>query len=319
MPIDLPHNTSAHSPNVTCNAPSPFTRPSIQITGHVVNVVMNSNLSLSSQATSMNETNSAFLLADARRRALRVTKFPGQLPTDISAAYDLQEAAIKIADVQIAGWKVAMIRPELRSALGAERFTGPILNGFVHESQVSEPVKATVYETGFSAVEAEFVFRIAQDLPENAEACTTDTVAAAVRSMHAGAEIVSSPIPTVNELGPIALISDFGGNAGCIVGPKISEWQNRVMMEMRTRTLVNDSLVGEGSAGNIPGGPLAALEFLARQLAGRGRKLRRGDIVLTGMTTGIHEVVPGDTTTIEFPGIATLNIALAGRSALSGR
>lgn len=261
----------------------------------------------------MSDTDQAYELVDARMRASRLTQFPGSLPADLSAAYDLQEAAIRIAGQQIVGWKVAMIRPELRTTLGAERFAGPILSGFAHEVRGSKPIEATVYETGFSAVEAEFIFRLDQDLPESAEACSIDTLAGAIGSMHAGAEIVSSPIPAAIELGPLALIPDLGANAGCVVGAEISDWRNRLATEMRTKTSVNGSVVGEGSAGNIPGGPLAALDFLARQLASRGRKLRRGDLVLTGMTTGIHEIAPGDTVSIEFPGIAEITISVTAR------
>ena len=44
----------------------------------------------------------------------------------------------------------------------------------------------------------------------------------------------------------------------------------------------------------MPGGPLAAVLFLARHLAARGRGLKEGDWVSTGASTGIHPVRPGD-------------------------
>ena len=60
------------------------------------------------------------------------------------------------------------------------------------------------------------------------------------------------------------------------------------------------------------GGPIAALQFLAEQLATRGRHLRAGDIVLTGMTTGIHQVVPGDRGRIEFSSAPACDIEVHG-------
>ncbi len=82
------------------------------------------------------------------------------------------------------------------------------------------------------------------------------------------------------------------------------------MSEMRTLTSVNGWFAGEGSAENVPGGPLAAIEFLAHQLRTRDRQLHRGQIVLTGMTTGIHQINAGDVATIEFPETTTLNLSL---------
>ena len=72
---------------------------------------------------------------------------------------------------------------------------------------------------------------------------------------------------------------------------------------------VEGAVVGTGSAAKVMGGPLAALQFLAEQLASRGRRLRAGDIVLTGMTTGIHEVTPGQRGRIVFGGVTPVDIA----------
>jgi 2-keto-4-pentenoate hydratase len=72
--------------------------------------------------------------------------------------------------------------------------------------------------------------------------------------------------------------------------------------------LINGTIAGEGSAANVMGGPIAALRFLAEHLLTRGRHLRAGDVVLTGMTTGIHQVVPGDRGRIEFSGAAGCDI-----------
>jgi 2-keto-4-pentenoate hydratase len=57
-----------------------------------------------------------------------------------------------------------------------------------------------------------------------------------------------------------------------------------------------------------PGGPLASLGWLAEHLAGRGRHLRAGDVVATGMTTGIHAVQPGMRGRIEFADVAPCDI-----------
>jgi 2-keto-4-pentenoate hydratase len=65
---------------------------------------------------------------------------------------------------------------------------------------------------------------------------------------------------------------------------------------------VNGHLAGSGSAERIPGGPLAALLFLANDLVARGLTLRPGDWVSTGASTGIHVLAVGDTVAARFDG-----------------
>ena len=47
---------------------------------------------------------------------------------------------------------------------------------------------------------------------------TADDVIPFVQSMHIGVEVASSPLATLNDLGPGAVISDFGNNWGVVVG-----------------------------------------------------------------------------------------------------
>ncbi len=65
------------------------------------------------------------------------------------------------------------------------------------------------------------------------------------------------------------------------------------------------------------GGPIAALQFLAEHLLSRGRRLKAGDVVLTGMTTGIHHVVPGQRGRIEFSGAEACDIEVVAASPIS--
>ena len=46
-----------------------------------------------------------------------------------------------------------------------------------------------------------------------------------IGAVHAGIEVASSPLGRINELGPIAVISDFGNNNGLVIGPEIAGWR----------------------------------------------------------------------------------------------
>jgi len=245
---------------------------------------------------------------EARRAAIALDAFPRALPDTLADAYRVQERAIVLSGRAIAGWKVAGIRPDLREHLGANRLAGPIMAGNVHYLPAGGTARAQVFTGGFAALEAEFVAVFGRDLLPVDGTFTVETIVGALSGLHAGSEIASSPLATLNDLGPTAVVSDHGNNAGAIVGPKIDGWHGADLSSLTSRMLINGNVAGEGSAANVMGGPLAALQFLAEHLLARGRHLRTGDVVLTGMTTGIHQVVSGDRGRIEFSGAAACDI-----------
>lgn len=249
---------------------------------------------------------------EARRAAVALDAFPGTLPETLTDAYRVQELAIALSGRAVAGWKVAGIRPDLRATLGASRLAGPIMSGNIQHLPKGGTVRMPVFAGGFAALEAEFVAVFARDLLPVDEAFTAESITEALSGLHAGSEIASSPLATLNDLGPTAVVSDHGNNAGAVVGPEIPGWRTAELSTLTSRMIVNGSVAGEGSAANVMGGPIAALQFLAEHLSTRGRYLRAGDIVLTGMTTGIHQVVPGDRGRIEFSGAAACDIEVFG-------
>ncbi|MFK8252877.1 2-keto-4-pentenoate hydratase [Ancylobacter terrae] len=245
-------------------------------------------------------------LVAARAEARPLADFPGTLPADLAGAYAIQDAALALVPGAPVGWKVAMIAPAFRERYTAERLVGPIAAGTVQTVADGGRVTARVFEGGFAAVEAEFVVRVTGTPPTEPGEWLGDTRAFA--SLHVGAEIASSPLATINAIGPGAVISDHGNNAGAIVGPQIPDARFGDWEGLISRTVVDGALVGEGSAARVPGGPFAAVAFLAAQLAGRGRTLAPGDVVLTGMTTGVHSVRIGQVARLEFPGIGTFEV-----------
>ena len=82
-----------------------------------------------------------------------------------------------------------------------------------------------VFAEGFAAGEAEFLLRIGAAPPAGKTGFTLDEAADLIGAVHVGIEIASSPLGAINELGPIAVISDFGNNNGLVVGPEIPDWR----------------------------------------------------------------------------------------------
>lgn len=246
----------------------------------------------------------------ARHQAHPLAAFPGRLPVSLEDAYRIQDKAISLDGRQIVGWKVAMIRADLRTALGADRLCGPIFDGTVYDCRETDRADVQVHAGGFAALEAEFVARFAHDVLPGPDGFTETVITDAMSGLHAGAEVASSPLATLNDLGPTAVVSDQGNNAGAVIGPVLPGWHNTPLADLTSKMLIDGVSAGRGSAASVPGGPLAALVFLANALEARGRKLSAGHIVLTGMTTGIHPVVPGSLGRIVFSGNIHCDLAV---------
>ena len=128
---------------------------------------------------------------------------------------------------------------------------------------------------------------------------TADAVAPLVSRVFTGVEIAGSPFAGINDHGPAVTASDFGNNAGLILGGEVAGWRERLSGLVCTMTL-NDVVVGRGGAAAIPGGPLDSLTFLLNLLHRRGRRLEAGQLVSTGAATGVHDILAGQSAGADF-------------------
>lgn len=241
----------------------------------------------------------------ARREARALPAFPGEIPPTLTQVYALQDHSIRAWPDRVAGWKIGLIPPPLRAAHdGEERLIGPVFARKVQYAGAA-PVRFEGYAGGFAAVEAEFIVRIARDVaPGAAPADPLELVGA----LHFGMEPASSPLSTINELGPRVVVSDFGNNNGLIIGPEIAGWRERAPESLQVRTVIEGELIGSASLANLPGGLAGALRFLLDKLASRGLYLRAGDWITTGAITGVHRVEPGTRASVELLGLPPIDL-----------
>jgi 2-keto-4-pentenoate hydratase len=244
-----------------------------------------------------------FVAARLAAKALR--DYPGPLPTTLADAYARQDAAIALWPDDIAGWKVGGI-PDLWAArFGASRLVGPIFHRHLWHASASAAMPMPVIPDGFAAIEAEYVFVLGISAPAERVEWTPAQAADLVGELRVGIELAGSPLATINELGPAVVVSDFGNNAGLLLGEPI-DWRSQSLESMTCETRLGGRRVGRGGAAAIAGGPLAALAFALGCCARRGRPLRAGEVVSTGACTGIHPVRIGEEARVTFAGASDL-------------
>ncbi len=241
----------------------------------------------------------------ARRAGASVADFPGAIPDDLVSAYRVGTLAIAAWPDRVVGWKVGYIAADRRDGSGDERLLGPIFSRRLwNATGSSTPIP--VFVGGFGAVEAEYVMRLDADAPEDKLDWTADEAAALPATLFIGVEVASSPLATINQLGPRVVVSDFGNNNGLILGPEVPAWTTLDETTLLAETFVEGASVGTGGATRLPGGLRAAFAFALARSARRGRPLKRGDLIATGNATGIHDIAAGQAARVEFPGYGTL-------------
>lgn len=241
----------------------------------------------------------------ARLAASALQDYPGPLPTTLADAYARQDAAIALWPDEIAGWKVGGIGELWADRFGESRLVGPIFHSQLWHAGAGAVTPLPVIPDGFAAVEAEHVFVLAASAPAARTEWTPAQAASLVGELRVGVELAGSPLATINELGPAVVISDFGNNAGLLLGEPI-DWRSRPLDSLTCETRFGERRVGHGGAAAIAGGPLAALAFALGCCARRGRPLRAGDVVSTGACTGIHPVRIGEEARVSFAGAPDL-------------
>lgn len=235
----------------------------------------------------------------ARLGGQRLREYPGVVPHDLDTAYRCQEAAIARWPDRIGGWKVARIPASQQEQYPDERLIGPAFRKNIRVARSAEPMECPIIDGGFAAVEAELVIRVGVDAPPMKHEWTIDEAAALVGALCIGVEVASSPLATLNDLGAGAVISDFGNNWGIVVGAEIRDW--RTLHEVIVLSFIEDEFAGRGVA-SIRHGALGALAFTLAKCARRGRPLRAGDVITTGMITGVHDIRVGQRSRHVFEG-----------------
>lgn len=237
---------------------------------------------------------------DARREGRALPTYPGPAPDSLEAAYAIQDAAIALVPDAIAGWKLGRIPSPLDAQFGAGRLAGPIFAASVYPA--GGVTEFPLIEDGFGAVEAEYLLLMAET-PALRSGWTAEDATRLVSQVRVGVEIAGSPFPGINDHGPAVTASDFGNNAGLIVGSEIHlDWAGRAdaLSDLTCSLRIDGETVGSGGAASIPGGPFDSLAFLLNVLSQRGLRPEAGQWISTGAATGVHRIAIGQTAEADF-------------------
>jgi 2-keto-4-pentenoate hydratase len=244
----------------------------------------------------------------ARRSAAGLGAYPGALPASLEAAYRIQDEAIAAWAKPVVGWKVGRINAPLDARFGAD-LAGPIFASKSVGANGSVPQMA-IFAKGFAAGEAEFLLRIGRTPAEGKTAFTLEEAAELIDAVHIGIEIASSPLATINAIGPVAVISDFGNNNGLLIGAEVPDWRASGFEDWQVDLLIDGVPTGRGTARAFPNGAIGSAKFLFELMAQRGIALRPGQWISSGAVGGVHDARVGQTVEARFASLPPVRCRL---------
>ena len=208
-------------------------------------------------------------LVAARRNGTRIA-IPAGAPGNIEEAFAAQDKAVAALDSPVIGWKVI----EMPSK---EVIFAPLL------ASGNVPPNGTWTPAGGQAagMELEIAFQMSRDVLPGA---TSDDIMNSIDSAHVVFELCQSRLVDPDALPQHLKLADCILNAGLVLGPKIEGWANKDLKAIAGRLLVDGKVHKEGQSVD----PVRALQVLAPALAKRGKKLAKGQTVITGSLIGMN-------------------------------
>ena len=103
-------------------------------------------------------------------------------------------------------------------------------------------------------------------------------------------------------------MSDFGNNAGMIVGKEVKNPLDLDFSQHVVSVDFDGQQIGAKPAGTGEGGPFGAVIFLINHLRKRGIAIPDGTAVSTGAVSGVHDTEIGVHSKVDFGDLGSMNI-----------
>jgi 2-keto-4-pentenoate hydratase len=227
-------------------------------------------------------------------------------PFDASTAYQVQDAVV--ADrarrgADIVGAKLGLTSVAKQRQMKVDEPLYGWLTGDM-AIDVGQSLRCDRYIQPRCEPEIAFVLR--EDLA--GPHVTAALVLAATAAVYPAIDVLDSRFAGYSFTLP-DVIADNASGAGFVVGGQATEPGG---IDLRLTGVVlekNGELIATAAGAAVLGHPAASVAWLVRALAGRGRGLTAGQVVLSGALTEAVQVAPGDVVVARFDRLGTIELA----------
>jgi 2-keto-4-pentenoate hydratase len=219
-------------------------------------------------------------------------------------AYRIQLALIDrrvAAGERHIGWKVGLTAEVIQEQFG---FHEPVFACILETQPTGHVFGATeLIHPGF---ETELCVRLGRGLEGNV---TLEQVRAAVDVIYPSFEIIETRGDLVKQMA--LALADNGQQRSVVVGAPVHPAPTMALDQVAALVQLNGQEVATGLGSAVLGNPLNSIKWLAGKLGQYGRRLRPGDIIMTGSFVRQFPLGPGDVAIAEFSGIGRVEVSVA--------
>jgi 2-keto-4-pentenoate hydratase len=220
----------------------------------------------------------------------------------IDQAYRIQLGLVarrcQVGEQQI-GWKVGLTAKSIQDQFG---FHEPVFGCVLHRSDNGHVFGP--HELISPGFENELCMRLGSDL--------SGTIS--VADARAAVDVVYPSLEIIETRGPftaqIALALADNAQQRTVVLGKPVELPNE-LGSIEARVYVNDRVVGTGTGAAVLGNPLNSIVWLAGKLGQYGRRLKSGEIIMTGSFTRQFAMAAGDRVRTEFSDVGSVEASIS--------
>ena len=233
-------------------------------------------------------------------------------PQDVAEGYQVQNAVHEmLAETEwgrVVGYKIGCTTSVMQQYLKiAHPCAGGLFSGRIHQG------RAPLNHSGYvrPGIECEIAVRLGRDLSPADAPFTADKVAEAVESYLPAIEVVDERYADWPHTEAPTLIADDFFAAGCVSGAPTPRQALPDLAQLTGQTFINGVEAARGVGADVMGHPHNALAWLASNLAGRGKALRAGEIVLTGSLVQTQWPAPQDEVVVSISGLGTVGLTFS--------
>lgn len=246
-------------------------------------------------------------LIDANRSGADLV-LPWDETPSLDDAYSVQDAVLEGLTADngpLGGYKVAITAKPMQEMMG---LTEPI-GGLVHSGTIREsPFELSLADHVTPALEFEVTVRMGADVPASDVPYTRETIEPFVAEVLTSFEIVDTRRADISKLGAMGLAADRCLCAGAVLGSGTSDWSGLDLSSAAVELDWNGEIVETGVTGAAMGHPFEGLAWIANHLAGRGRTLDAGHVVLTGSAFAPKPASEGDVVSYRIEGLGEATV-----------
>lgn len=232
----------------------------------------------------------------------------GLRPESFADAYAIQGrvvAGLLPDGARAIGYKAACTSEIAQQAL---RIDAPLFGRLLSHSSHRSGVILDAGDFVHRVIEAEFAFRVGSDVPARAGGHTVESIGEYIDAIIPSIEIVDYHYREWT-IGALQVAADNAIHGAWVGGEPMTEWRDLDLASAAVAVSTDGAPTTSGSGAAVLGHPLNVMAWIADELPRFGLALRAGDLVTTGVTTGVFEAEPGQTIEARFEGVGSVSVA----------